>query len=300
MHMIALIWRCLKYLTLIVCHWLIRCLEAPKTQAKTVVSYNISAPLWPTTPPNAQPNFLAQAIFKGLTEPPPIQAHKPFHRFRKKAKLPEAPTCKNAPKEKWIVKKILTLIALMPNVGCRKIAATFNLRHAEQGQSVGKTFVTKLRISSQHEIVQCKTNLRKIPWPQAPNVTWALDFTDVHIDGIANVLIGVIDHGSRRILALQESQKSAASVLTLIANLIAVFGKPKSIRTDNDGAFKSETFKIGMEKLDIKHQRSDPYCPWQNGRIERFFGTFKPFIGQITIETSAQLSQACKESMLQI
>jgi putative transposase len=199
-----------------------------------------------------------------------------------------------------MVKEVLTLIALMPNVGCRKIAATFNLRHAEQGHTVGKSFVAKLRISSQHEIVQRKTNLRKIPWPQAPNVTWALDFTDVRFDGVANVLIGVIDHGSRRILALQESQKSADSVLNLIENLTKIFGQPKSIRTDNDGAFRSETFKIGMEKLDIKHQRSDPYCPWQNGRIERFFGTFKAFIRQITIETSAQLSRTYKESMLQI
>jgi hypothetical protein len=117
MRMISLIWRCLKYLTLIVCHWLIQRLEAPKTQAKTVVSNDISAPLWPTTLPNAQPNFLAHAIFKGLSEPPPLQAHKPFHRFRKKARTPETPTFKNAPKERWIVKEILTLIALMPTFG---------------------------------------------------------------------------------------------------------------------------------------------------------------------------------------
>jgi putative transposase len=130
MRMIALIWRCLKHLTLIVCRWLIQRLETPQTQARTIVSYGIVAPLWPTTLPNAQPNFLAHAIFKGLTEPAPLQPHKPFHRFRKKAKTPETPTFKNAPKAKWIVKEVLTLIALMPNVGCRKIAATFNLRHA--------------------------------------------------------------------------------------------------------------------------------------------------------------------------
>jgi transposase InsO family protein len=27
--------------------------------------------------------------------------------------------------------------------------------------------------------------------------------------------------------------------------------------------------------LDIRHQRSDVACPWQNGRIKRFFGTLK-------------------------
>ncbi|WP_271465732.1 integrase core domain-containing protein [Acidovorax sp. NCPPB 4044] len=28
----------------------------------------------------------------------------------------------------------------------------------------------------------------------------------------------------------------------------------------------------------MRHQRSAPGCPWQNGRIERFFGTLKPVL----------------------
>jgi hypothetical protein len=97
MRMITLIWRCLKHLTLIACRWLIQRLETPKARAKTVVSYDISAQLWPAMLPNTQPNFLAKAIFKGLTEPPPLQPHKPFHRSRKKANTPETPTYKKKP-----------------------------------------------------------------------------------------------------------------------------------------------------------------------------------------------------------
>jgi putative transposase len=38
-----------------------------------------------------------------------------------------------------------------------------------------------------------------------------------------------------------------------------------------------------------------PHCPWQNGRIERFFGTFKRAISQIQISSKAQLQQAMTE-----
>jgi len=35
--------------------------------------------------------------------------------------------------------------------------------------------------------------------------------------------------------------------------------------------------------LGIKLQTTDPGCPWQNGRIERFFGTFKAAIRRIAV-----------------
>jgi hypothetical protein len=35
--------------------------------------------------------------------------------------------------------------------------------------------------------------------------------------------------------------------------------------------------------LGIKHQRTDVGCPWQNGRIERFFGTLKRKLNQIDV-----------------
>ena len=43
--------------------------------------------------------------------------------------------------------------------------------------------------------------------------------------------------------------------------------------------------------LDIKHQTIDPHCPWQNGRIERFFGTLKQKLNRRTMESIEQLSR---------
>ncbi|QEW08490.1 integrase core domain-containing protein [Nitrincola iocasae] len=41
----------------------------------------------------------------------------------------------------------------------------------------------------------------------------------------------------------------------------------------------------------MRHQTTEKHCPWQNGRIERFFGTFKTHIRQILIEDATQLGK---------
>lgn len=51
--------------------------------------------------------------------------------------------------------------------------------------------------------------------------------------------------------------------------------KPKYLRTDNETVFTSPLFRLGLWLLGIKHQRTDVGCPWQNGKVERFFGTLK-------------------------
>jgi putative transposase len=205
------------------------------------------------------------------------------------------PHAKNQAKPAWVKTELLRLLALMKDAGCRTIANTFNAKFAGRGISVSKTFVAQFKKKSRYDWLRLRKEFRKPPTPQRPNQTWALDFTDVHIGGTAYILIGVIDHGSRKNLALAFTDKSANSVLMLIASLTTFFGKPKALRTDNDGAFVSDDFHAGMKALGIRHQRSAPHSPWQNGRIERFFGTFKRAIRQIQIDSKATLQQAIDE-----
>jgi len=40
----------------------------------------------------------------------------------------------------------------------------------------------------------------------------------------------------------------------------------------------------------IRHQRIEPHCPWQNGRIERFFGTLKHALDRWAVENRDQLN----------
>lgn len=117
--------------------------------------------------------------------------------------------------------------------------------------------------------------------PMARNIVWGMDMTGVRTgngkekDTTATVL-GIIDHGTRRCLSLRSIPDKAS--LTLLKALIAAverYGKPRVIRTDNESVFASKLFRSGLWFLGIRHRRSHVHCPWENGRIERFFGTFK-------------------------
>jgi len=187
-------------------------------------------------------------------------------------------------------------------VGGNRSAALdrYHARHLQRclcqsGESVSKSYVANLRKNTQYQIIQLRNALQKPPRPQKANQTWALDFTNVHIDQTAHILIGVIDQGSRRSLALQISKKSAVAVLELIEQLIALFGKPKRLKTDNDGAFVSAQFRAGMQRLGIKHCRSRPFSPWENGFIERFFGSVKAALRKVKLYSEADLIQAADE-----
>jgi hypothetical protein len=109
------------------------------------------------------------------------------------------------------------------------------------------------------------------------NLIWGIDLTGKHDLTKKNKhIFGIIDHGSRANIVLKYiKNKSSINLLFEIFLACQMYGKPKFIRTDNDIVFKSKTFKIGLKLLKIKHQLSDIGCPWQNGRIERFFGTLK-------------------------
>ena len=48
----------------------------------------------------------------------------------------------------------------------------------------------------------------------------------------------------------------------------------------NEAIFTSRLFQFGLWLLRIQHQHTEICCPWQNGRIERFFGTLKERLNQ--------------------
>ncbi len=69
--------------------------------------------------------------------------------------------------------------------------------------------------------------------------------------------------------------KSSVAILRVILDAIERFGKPKYIRTDNEPVFTSAILQLGLRLVGVRHQRTAPFAPWQNGRVERFFKTFK-------------------------
>ncbi len=73
------------------------------------------------------------------------------------------------------------------------------------------------------------------------------------------------------------------------------YGKPQAVRTDNEAVFTSRVFRLALFLLGVQHQRTGPGCPWQNGRVERFFGTLKAKLDRLAVESFAALNQALGE-----
>ena len=80
-------------------------------------------------------------------------------------------------------------------------------------------------------------------------------------DGFAFTVLGIIDHGSRRLQRLKSLPRKCP--FTLLANVflaIAKYGLPSAIRTDNESMFTSQLWGFTLKALGILH-RSGPQWP---------------------------------------
>ena len=178
----------------------------------------------------------------------------------------------------------------------RVIANTFNQLFASE-MSVSKSFVAYTLKQNALKLARLKRFKHQIPKPTPIHQTWAIDFSAKQkIDGYSIPFIAILDHGSRFLLRLKTTPRLCTfTVLGHLCLAIAQFGKPKSIRTDNASCFTSKRFAWFLNLLNIKHQRTTPGCPWQNGRVERFFLTLKQKLNQFAIAHQSDLAHCFKE-----
>jgi putative transposase len=70
--------------------------------------------------------------------------------------------------------------------------------------------------------------------------------------------------------------------LILLGKLFIAFGEyglPKAVRCDNASVFRTVLFQWALKRLRVRQQIIERHCPWQNGRIERFWRTLKETLG---------------------
>lgn len=191
-------------------------------------------------------------------------------------------------KPAWVVREIVRLKALMPDAGCRTISLVFNRRFARHADArrhmtVGKSFVADTIRRHRYEIDMLRRQIKHRVPPALPrNRVWAMDLTGkTDAAGTQHMMLGLLDHGSRGLLTLAAlADKCSWTLLGHLFLAIGRYGKPRAVRTDNEACFTSRVFRGVLALAGIRHQRSDPGCPWQNGRIERLFGTLKRKLDQ--------------------
>ena len=192
-----------------------------------------------------------------------------------------------AKKPQWVVKEIIRLKAHMPTASGYVIAATFNQLHDKQyGTTIGKTFAYKVFKQQQYAIyLKRKTIKTKPPVYYAKNQLWQMDITHVQDNNKqVRMILGMVDCGTRANVCLHAmANKTSTSIVRQLLYCVEQYSKPKVIRTDNEACFNSLLFNLSLWLLGIQHQTTQVCSPWQNGRVERFFGTLKRYTKQVDL-----------------
>jgi len=196
-------------------------------------------------------------------------------------------------KPAWVKTELIHLKARMPTAGCRAIADIFNRRHGPDVM-VGKSFVADTLKRHAREVwAERREMRRRRPGHPPRNLVWGMDMTGkTDAAGKLHMILGLVDHGSR--LAVELARLPDKRAVTLLVHLIGVvwrYGRPRFVRTDNEPVFSSPLFRLGLALLGIRHQQTEPHCPWQNGRVERFFGTLKEKLDERQVEDAKQIDQ---------
>jgi putative transposase len=206
-------------------------------------------------------------------------------RRRSPGTIPAVPI-RSAKKPDWVGRELVRIKAWSPQLGCRVIAEVFNRQFAERRITVSKSHVNDLLRRKRLDVLRLRRALKhRTPRSMDRNLIWAMDLTGkADLTGQQRIALGLLDHGTRAALRLIELRdKSSLTILRELIGAIRQSGIPRAIRTDNEACFTSRTMRIALAALGIQHQKTELHCPWQNGRIERFFGTFKRHIDKIQL-----------------
>ncbi len=117
------------------------------------------------------------------------------------------------------------------------------------------------------------------------NHAWGMDLsfcTDEHQR--THAAVGILDHNNRLVTRLHTlTHRCSGSMLGHLCLAIAQHGEPRKLLTDNEAIFNSWVFKGFLRLAGTQHQTTQKHAPWQNGRIERLFGTLKPLLKQLVM-----------------
>ncbi len=113
--------------------------------------------------------------------------------------------------------------------------------------------------------------------PKSRNHVWSWDFVfDRTRDGRALKLMVVIDEFTRRCLAVHVARRiRSKEALHVFAELMAQYGIPKHIRSDNGPEMVAHDLRKWFERMGARTAYITPGSPWENGYCESFNGRMR-------------------------
>lgn len=226
-----------------------------------------------------------------------VRARSKHYRKRRAHAVSLPPPSPGFPRKKpaWAKYAVLALHERL-ELSHRELADTFNhLYFASTGTSVGRTWVRELLKKQAYEALHLQQDMKhQVPAPLPFNALWGIDTTCVCDGGGAqHIVLGIVDHGARLCLVLRRLKRfNTWTFLGCLFLAIGQFGKPVSIKTDNHPVFHAKWVKRVLRWSGVSMRFAQPAKPWQNGRIERLFGTLKSYLHDYVIRDGQHLLQS--------
>ena len=161
-------------------------------------------------------------------------------------------------------------------------------RLIEQGFTVSKRKVLQLLRELQPQYLTGNKHHQKNPkWqegdqnllcrnfaPEAPNMVWTCDFTELKTDYGTYYLCAILDLFARKLIAARLSSYSDASLACItFQDAFQVRGQPDSVlfHTDRGTQFTSNEFRALLNECHVTQSFSLPGVPYDNAPMESFF-----------------------------
>ncbi len=179
--------------------------------------------------------------------------------------------------EPRLVARMLKLVRQFPRYGYRFITAKLR----QEGFAVNAKRVYRLWRREGLKVSQKKRKKRRLgtsengcPRRKAErmNDLWAWDFVfDRTSNGTPLKWLSIVDEYTRECLCLKVDRSiTSEDVLDTLAELFAIRGVPKHIRSDNGPEFVAKAIGRWLEQSDVEALYIEPGSPWENGYAESF------------------------------
>lgn len=111
---------------------------------------------------------------------------------------------------------------------------------------------------------------------------WVQDFTYLKFQGSWHYLAVVLDLKTRAVVGWRLGTRHSSELThAALLDALSKHSAPAILHSDRGSEYLSYKHQLLCEKMEITLSCSKPASPWQNGFMERFFGTIKPEIGKL-------------------
>lgn len=184
--------------------------------------------------------------------------------------------------EPSLLKRIFELVRRFPRYGYRFITAKLR----QEGWQVNAKRVYRLWRRENLKVPKKKRKRRRLGSSdngcvrrraETVNDVWCWDFIfDRTTSGTQLKWLGIVDEFTRECLSLKVARSiTSEDVLDTLAELFAMRGVPRHIRSDNGPEFVADAIQQWLGDLDVEALYIEPGSPWENGYAESFFSRFR-------------------------